>query len=58
MKSDLYLHYKSQLTDCATMTDFDRIIESSFNDFVKGRLTEAEYSKIYFSCVAKCNVIS
>lgn len=58
MKSDLYLHYKSQLTDCVTMVDFDRVIESSFNDYLKGRLTDSEYSKIYFACCAKQNVIS
>lgn len=57
-KSDLYLHYKSQLAECATMTDFDRIIESSFNDYMKGRLTDKEYGNIYFACVAKQNVLT
>lgn len=57
-KSDLYLHYKSRLTECATMTDFDRVIESAFNDYMKDRLTEKEYGNIYFACVAKQNVLS
>ena len=55
--SDLYLHYKSQLSECSTMTDFDHIIESSFNDYMKNRLTDTEYGKIYFACVAKQNDI-
>lgn len=57
MKSDLYLHYKSQLADCVTVTDFDRVIEASFNDYVKGRLTDKEYGNIYFAAVAKQNII-
>lgn len=56
-KSDLYLHYKYLLTECVTMTDFDHVIESSFNDYMKDRLTDAEYGKIYFACVAKQNTI-
>lgn len=57
MKSDLYLHYRSRVADADTPNDFDRIIESAFNDYVKGRLTDTEYGRIYFACIAKHNTL-
>ena len=54
---DLYLHYKSLVHDAVTPRDFDRIIESAFNDYAKGRMTDTEYWKIYFACIEKCNTL-
>ena len=53
--SDLYLHYKAALLDAATQKDFDRVIQSAFNDYMRGRLDENEYGRIYFAAIAKCN---
>lgn len=55
--NDLYLHYKSLVHDACSTRDFDRIIESAFNDYLKGRMTDTEYGKIYFACIAKCNTL-
>lgn len=56
-KSDLYLHYKSLVKDACLLSEFDRIIESAFNDYMKDNLTDVEYSRIYFACVARQNVL-
>lgn len=56
-QSDLYLHYKEKAREASTLKDFDRIIESAFNDYMRFRLTDAEYGRIYFACIARQNEI-
>lgn len=54
-RSDLYAHYQQQAREANTLSDFDRIIESAYRDYVTGRLSDAEYGKIYFACIARQN---
>lgn len=56
-KSDSYLHYKAQLVDAVTVDDFDHIIAAAFRDYLKYRLDDTEYGRIYFACVRRLNSI-
>lgn len=54
-RSDLYAHYQAQAREAITLADFDRIIESAYRDYVTNRLTDTEYGRIYFACIARQN---
>lgn len=53
--SDLYLHYRERIREANHPLDFDRIIDSAFRDYVQNHLTEKEYGRIYFACIARNN---
>lgn len=53
--NNLYLHYKTLVSEANHPSDFDRIIESAFRDYIRDNLNDTEYSKIYFACVARQN---
>lgn len=52
---DLYLHYKSRISECETPGEYDQVISSAFGDYMADRLTDTEYGKIYFACVDRIN---
>lgn len=54
-KNELYLHYKDQVREAVTPADFDHIIESAFQSYIKDGLNDTEYGRIYFACVARQN---
>lgn len=53
--NELYLHYKGQVREAVTPADFDHIIESAFQSYIKDGLNDKEYGRIYFACVARQN---
>lgn len=55
--SDLYDYYRQQASEANTIADFDQIIASAYRDYVSDRLTEKEYGRIYFACIARQNKI-
>lgn len=55
MKNELYLHYKSRVSEANHAADFDHIIESAFRDYINDNLNDTEYGKIYFACVDRQN---
>lgn len=57
MNNPVYSQYRDRVANATRAYEFDKIIDAAYRDYIGYKLTDLEYGKIYFACIARSNNI-